>query len=642
MRKLAVTAVLLLAACSLAPDMKVPDMHLPTAYKEGEKIEDGAWKTSDASAQIPQEKWWEVFGHATLNAWQEQAMKDNPSLEAAAQRVAQARAQAGIRESDLYPSVAAGVGPSRELPSAARFNGGGTPKPRTTYDINGTITYEVDVMGRYSGRLNAAEKDAEAQQNLQRAAQLMVQADVAQTYFTLLAQNSEVDLQQKIIAVQQEQASLAKKRMEIGEASDLEVAQADATLAASQSDLAALELERAQTLHRAALLLGTTPPVLPAPEDTLKGAPLAIPAGLPSSLLERRPDIKAAEDAIAAANERIGVARTGYFPIISLTANGGLSSTSLSDLFNWSSRTWLLGPLAGTMITAPIFEGGKLAATLASTKAVHQEAVANYRAAVLQAFKEVEDNLAATTQLSKATADRETALNAAKRANRIARERYKNGDISYLEKIEADRIWHLANKALVQTRGQHYVATVQLVRALGGLWQSPASEAPQPSTSPESFETTSPKAKALTTPKKSGLKDLPQKPKHKAKHTKKRHADKRESKPEKLQNTPAQETITTAPVTLMDEDPATLPPPSAVDQKPSSLPAGRGLKPLPAKGTEASDATPQTLPAELPFKRTTVHKKHTQNHPARTSAKKLHRHVIKYSERQKSAKPKRR
>lgn len=480
--------VVSLTACDLSPDYTLPTISMPSFFKEDSTeviadvapATDGKWKRFDEKAQIDEFAWWRMFEDKQLDALMEQAMKDNPSLAAAIERVVAARAVSDTAFAPLLPSVGVGFGPERQLSSAAAINANLPPnaqavtKPFTLYTARGTISYDLDLFGQNRGRARAAEADADAQLANYRAARLALQAELAQNYFRVAALRAEDAFLKQTIAARQMSLDLITKKYAAGGVDALVLSSAQSELAANAFESAAVAQSRAVAEHALATLLGMVPSELKLETAALFKAPPRIPAGLPSSLLERRPDIKRAETLIAAANERIGVARGGYFPDISLSASGGFVSGGLNDLFRWSSRTWSIGPLAGTILTQPIFEGGKLVAAKAQTNAVYQEAVANYRGSVLTAFREVEDQLSAVQTGVTQSKNTRDGLAAATRAHQVARDRFDAGYSSRLEFLDAQRSLLAAKRLSIQSRGQHYIDTVQLVKALGGSWQKPA------------------------------------------------------------------------------------------------------------------------------------------------------------------------
>lgn len=487
-RLLLCVTLMLLCACDLSPEMKLPDIAMPSLFKEDvaqetatvEPATDGKWKRLDDKAQIEEFAWWRMFKDANLDALMERAMKDNPSLEAALARVEAARGLADNRAADLYPAISVGVGPERTRPSAAAQEPNlpaGTPpntKPYTLYTARGIITYDLDLFGRNRNRAKAADEDAKAQASDYRAARLSLQAELAQTYFRLSALKKEEALLKRTLATREESLKLTKAKVDVGASDSLALSSAEAELATVQADAEQVRDARARAENALAAMVAVAPSELKTEFSELKATPPSVPVGMPSSLLERRPDIQRAGEAMAAANARIGVARTGYFPEISLSAAGGLVAGDLGELFKWSSRTWTIGPMAGTMLTQPIFEGGRIAAAKAEADGNFKAAVADYRTAVLQAFREVEDQLSGLQSANTRMKAAQNGLAAATRAHKVAGERYKVGYSSHLEYLEAERSKLAAERAHIQVRGDQYISTIQLVRALGGSWQRPA------------------------------------------------------------------------------------------------------------------------------------------------------------------------
>lgn len=510
-----------LTGCDLAPEFKLPDILVPNAFKEDKSLDavdvapatDGKWKRFDEKAKIDEFAWWRMFNDEALNALMEQAMKENPSLEVAINRVVSARSVADTREADLYPSISAGIGPERSKQSPAAQEPNMPPgttavvKPYTLYRANGTITYELDLFGRNRGRMRAAAADAEAEENNYRAARLTLQTDVAQTYFRVASLKAEKAILTEALAAREKALEITRAKRDVGAIDDLAFASMEADVANVRADAAAVAQSLAVAEHALAVLMGVPPSEFQIQTTELNGVPPTIPAGIPSGLLERRPDIKQAEQQIAAANERIGVARTGYFPDISISAMGGFVAGDADDLFKWSNRTWMIGPLAGTVLTQPIFEGGKIAAARAQTEADYAGAVANYRLAVLTAFREVEDQLSGLRNAAVQQQATEDSLAASTRAYEVAEARFKVGYSSYLDYLEAQRNYLAAKRAKTQTRGNQYILTVQLVKALGGSWQ--AMSVPENTAVPAELPAELPKAEEAPTMEEPPAADLP-------------------------------------------------------------------------------------------------------------------------------------
>ena len=479
-------ALLVVAGCSLAPTYEKPDVNAPAAYKEAPVAsvattgtqagtsdgEPGTWKTAQPSDQIPRGEWWTVFDDATLNDLERQAADANQNLKAAAARVKEARAVNETARSALYPSVDAGFGPTREkLSAASQLEPDGTNVPQQTlWRAQASASYEVDLFGRVSDSVKASNADAQQSEALFRSVQLALQADVAQNYFNLREYDAQRDVYQRAVVLRQEAVKLVQRKFDDGDTSELDLARAKAELATAQSDQMGVERQRAETEHALAVLLGKTPAEFSLAPNPIQPVRVEIPPGLPSALLERRPDIAAAERAMSAANSRIGVAKAAYFPSLSLTGTGGFESATLADLFKWSSRAFLLGPLAGTALAVPIFDGGKRKGNLADARAVYEEDTAKYREQVLVGFQEVEDSLSDLRVLRDQTQVQDEAVKDTTRAADISRKQYTEGAINYLDVIDAERSVLQSQLADVELTGTQAVSTVHLIRALGGGW----------------------------------------------------------------------------------------------------------------------------------------------------------------------------
>ncbi len=478
-RGLGVTALLaalmVLAGCSLAPTYKTPDAAAPAAFKEAPVLtpqEAGSWKQAQPSEDIARGEWWKVFGDAQLNDFETQALAANQNLKAAAARLKEARAIQQTVRSQLFPTIGTGFGPAREQLAPGSFgvvNDVGT-QAQTVWTAQANASYEVDLFGRVASSVNAAKADTQQSEALFRSVQLALQADVAQNYFTLRELDAEVDVLNKTVTLRSQELDFVQHRYDAGDVSELDLAQAKAELDSARSDAMTLVRQRAASEHSLAVLLGKAPADLTVAANPLTPVDIKIPPGLPSSLLERRPDITAAERAMAAENARIGVAKAAFFPSLSLTGSAGFESGSLADLFMWSSRTFLLGPLSGTSLNLPIFDGGLRTGNLANARAKYEEDVANYRQQVLVAFQEVEDNLVNLRVLQEQTKVEDAAVDASARAAHLSRVQYEDGSVNYLSVIETERTLLEARRSAVQLEGVRAVSTVNLIRALGGGW----------------------------------------------------------------------------------------------------------------------------------------------------------------------------
>ncbi|PPB83742.1 NodT family efflux transporter outer membrane factor (OMF) lipoprotein [Mycetohabitans endofungorum] len=282
-------------------------------------------------------------------------------------------------------------------------------------------------------------------------------------------------LKARTVALREQALQLVQHRFDEGDISELDVARATSELATARSDAITLAQLRAVSEHSLAILLGKPPAQISLAPRPLEPVTVQIPAGLPSALLERRPDIAAAERAMAAANARIGIAKAAFFPSLTLTGAGGFESASLGDLFRWTSRTFLLGPMVGTALTMPLFDGGARSANLANARAKYEEDVVNYRQQVLVAFQEVEDNLANLRILTDQIQAQNDAVQASGRVAQLSRAQYREGSVNYLDVIDSERTVLQSQRAAVQLTGAQAVYTVNLIRALGGGWDAPTS-----------------------------------------------------------------------------------------------------------------------------------------------------------------------
>jgi multidrug efflux system outer membrane protein len=300
--------------------------------------------------------------------------------------------------------------------------------------------------------------------------QLALQADVAQNYFELRQLDSDQDLYRRTVELREEALKLVQRRFNEGDISELDVSRAKNELASAQADAVGVARRRAASEHALAILLGKAPADFAFKETPIVPVAVKIPAGLPSALLERRPDVAAAERAMAAANARIGLAKSAYFPKLDITGAFGYEASTLGDLFLWSSRTFLLGPFAGTALTLPLFDGGRRAAGVQQARAQYDEQVANYRQQVLVAFREVEDNLADLRLLDDQIRAQDAAVNASRRSATLSRTQYQEGEVAYLDVIDSERSVLQSQLQANQLTGAQAVSTVNLIRALGGGW----------------------------------------------------------------------------------------------------------------------------------------------------------------------------
>ena len=468
--------VALLAACSVEPTYKRPDVDTSAAFKEAPVIsaqDAGTWKPAQPADDAHRGEWWRIFGDPTLNDLEQQAAAANQDLKAAAARVQQSRASLQAARSDWFPKLDAGFGPTRETlsPASQFLPQSSGPETTTLWRAQGTVSYETDLFGRVGSNVNATQADAQQSEALFRSVQLALQADVAQNYFQLRELDTDQDLYRQR-ALRENTLKLIQRRFNEGDISELDLAQARNELASARADAVGVARQRAASEHSLAILLGKAPANFSFPETPLAPVTARVPPGLPSALLERRPDVAAAERAMAAANARVGLAKSAFFPKLDITGAAGFESATLGDLFMWSSRTFLLGPFAGTALTLPLFDGGRRKANLAQARGVYDEEVAQYRQQVLVAFKEVEDNLSDLRLLDDQIEAQDDAVNASQRAAHLSQTQYQEGQVSYLDVIDSERQVLQTQLQASHLEGTQAVSTVNLIRALGGGWGS--------------------------------------------------------------------------------------------------------------------------------------------------------------------------
>jgi multidrug efflux system outer membrane protein len=469
---LVAVAGVLLAGCAVGPDYKRAEATatMPGAYAGATN----EWKRAEPQAGRPKGNWWEMFGDAELNRLETNAVAANQQLKAAVAAFDQARALTDVSRSGLFPHFDFSPSATRQGDSLNRpINGKRAGKSQTfsfnTFTAPIDLTYEVDLWGRVRRSVESARSQEQASLDDLETVKLGIQAEVATDYFTLHALDAQTALLRTDIEVFQKSLELTQNRRNGGVATDLDVAEAETVLKTTQAELPGTLLQRAQFEHALAVLTGQPASTFSVSERVLEITPPIIPAGLPSALLERRPDISAAERRMAAANASIGVAKAAFFPTILINGMGGFESLNAGTVFNWQSRFWSLGP----SLTLPLFEGGQNVANLRAARAAYDGSVANYRQTVLTAFAEVEDNLAGQNFLSRQYDAEDAALGAARKQLEIANNRYKAGLVTYLDVAIAQNTELGVESTTVQLRGQQLAAAVALVKSLGGGWQNP-------------------------------------------------------------------------------------------------------------------------------------------------------------------------
>jgi multidrug efflux system outer membrane protein len=455
-------AALVLAGCaSTSTFTPAAAPAAPAAFKE----DGGARFTNVGPAEAqPRGAWWAVFADPVLDDLVQRAAASNTDLQQAAARVVAARALLRDAQADLLPQVGAQVGASR---ATIQPGLGAAPGQAANLGSSGlTASWEPDFFGKLGQSRNAAKLDAQASEAALQSTRLVVQSDVAQAYFELRALDAEREIVRQTVAAYADTLRLTERRYAAGDVAELDLARVQAEVAATHSQALALDRERALHEHALAVLLGELPTQFSLAPGDWAGALPGVPAGIPGTVLARRPDVAAAQLAMQAAEARAGVARLAWFPDVALTANGGYASTDIGDLFKWSARAWGVGAL----LSLPVFDGGRREAGVQTANAQWDIAAAAYREQVLGAFRDVEDQLASLRLLADQAGAQKVAVDAATRATVLSDARYRNGLVSQLELLDARRS-ELANRRVaVQVRAAQYQATVGLIKALGGGW----------------------------------------------------------------------------------------------------------------------------------------------------------------------------
>jgi outer membrane protein, multidrug efflux system len=454
-----------LSACSFAPAYKIPtSAPAAAAYQES-----GDWKAAEPLDSATRGSWWIIFQDPALDALESLAGDANQDLRAAYARLLQARAATRVARAELFPTLnAASIAiRSRTSENSPRFPLHTEPVGNN-FDVEADLSYEFDVWGRVRNALASAKANQQASAADLATLNLAIHAELATAYFSLRAEDAEIVLLDETVQDYARSLQLAQNLYNGGAAALTDVAQAQAQLETAHTQVADIRLQRAQSEHAIAVLVGQNPTTfhLDAAPLPVSLVPPSIDPGLPSNLLERRPDVAAAERRVAAANAQIGVARAAYFPVFSLTAAAGFDSTSASNWITAPSRFWAIGP-AGVL---SIFDAGRHRALTAQAKAAYEEQVADYRSTVLTAYQEVEDNLAALRQLQQESISEAAAAKATDTALKQAQYRYQAGLVTYLEVVTTENTSLQAQIAVVTIELRRLNSSVLLVKALGGGW----------------------------------------------------------------------------------------------------------------------------------------------------------------------------
>ncbi len=474
--------LILFKGCDKAPKYAKPSTPTPAAYKELAPDyfkETSDWKFARPNDGVIRGKWWEMFDDVQLSKLEEQVNLANQNIALADANFRAARAIVKESRSEYFPTVTTSPSIIVSRQSGAATHSNVSPgRQSVNYTLPFDASWEPDFWGRIRNTVIASASEAQATAADLQNVRLSVEAELAFDYYQLRSLDSEKRLLDSTIVAFQQQLELTRVRFQTGIASDEDVAQAETQLETTQAQATDLGIQRAQLEHAIAILTGQPPASFSIPfestEPTAKTQPPAIPVGLPSQLLERRPDIAAAERRVAEANADIGVTKAAFYPSLTLGASAGLESTSLATWFTWPARFFSLGPT----LTQTLFDKGRRKAATEAARAQYAATVANYRQTVLTAFQEVEDNLAALRILSRELDQQNAAVLSAQRALSLSTERYKSGIDSYLNVITAQATLLNNQRTAVNLQMQQMTASVQLIKALGGGWN--VSDLPTP------------------------------------------------------------------------------------------------------------------------------------------------------------------
>ncbi|WP_300759697.1 efflux transporter outer membrane subunit [Janthinobacterium sp.] len=455
---------LLLSACAVTRVAPPPPVTAPAAFKEDTPWQRGAGAA--ATAAIPDD-WWTLFGDPQLNALEARLVVGNENLKSLAAQLASARAAVEASRSALYPTLSVSAGATRDgNPAQTTGNGGSISNTANSMTLGANAAWEVDLWGRLSQASEGAQASAQASFDDLAAARLSAQSTLAQTYFSLRTSDAQLDLLTRSVAAYQRSLDLTLARYDGGVAARSDVLQAQTQLKSAQAQQADMAAQRATLEHAIAVLLGIPPSALEVAGVAGLPAVPPVPELLPSTLLERRPDIAAAQRRVAAAYAQIGVADASYFPALSLSASAGYRNTSLSNLVSAPNFLWSLG----SSLTEAIFDGGQRKLASAQARAAADQATSIYRQSVLTALQEVEDNLVLARRLQEEVAYQADAVAAAQRNLAITNDQYAGGTVSYLNVVTAQTAAYTSESSLLSVQNRQLAATAILLKNIAGRW----------------------------------------------------------------------------------------------------------------------------------------------------------------------------
>jgi NodT family efflux transporter outer membrane factor (OMF) lipoprotein len=458
---LVMTTAALLSACAVGPDYQRPDIATPGAYKEAPQAAAGWFPAAPADA-LDRGPWWQLFGDNELNALVAQVEVSNQNVAAAVAAYAQAQALVREQRAGLFPTISADG-------SAKRSGGGAAGGAANNFQAGLGASWAPDIWGALRRSVESAQAGAQASDADLAAARLSAQGELATNYFSLRDTDNELVLVRASVEAYDRALQITTNRYNASIAPRTDVLQAQTTLANARADLASLTAQRAQLEHAIAVLIGKAPADFSLAAADWKMAVPAVPLGVPSELLQRRPDIAAAERAVAQANAQIGIQRSAYFPSLTLSASAGNSASRVADLFGASTSLWSLG----LSVAQTVFDAGATRARVEQVEAARDAAVARYRQTVLTAFQAVEDQLSTTRSLAEQAELRRVASEAADLTEQQLLNRYKAGQVSYTDVVTAQASALSARRTLSQLAANRQASAIALIQALGGGWHAP-------------------------------------------------------------------------------------------------------------------------------------------------------------------------
>ncbi|MFQ1062890.1 efflux transporter outer membrane subunit [Bordetella trematum] len=471
---LSLAVTLMLAGCAVGPDYQRPEIDIGTAFKEAQAVE--GWKPAQPADTAARGQWWRIYGDNVLDALMQRLNEANQTIAQAEANYRQAQALVGVARAGFMPTVGSNAGVTRSGGGSSSGSGSSTRQ----YSLTGNVSWEADLWGRVRREVEASRADEAAGAADLAATRLSAQASLAQNYFQLRVLDEQKRLLEATVKAYERSLQLTRNRYEVGVVGKADVAVAQTQLESTRAQLVDLAWQRGQYEHAIAVLVGSAPSQFDLPATAFSQQVPAIPVGLPSTLLERRPDVAAAERRAASANAQIGVAQAAWFPDLTLSASGGFRHGQFAEWLTAPARFWSLGPA----LALTIFDGGAREARVASARAGYDAQAAAYRQSVLTALREVEDYLVQLRVLEQEQDVQRLALESARESLRLTRNQYESGLVDYLSVSVVETTALNNERSAISLMGNRLIASVQLIAALGGGWEGLAPAVPEPPVQP--------------------------------------------------------------------------------------------------------------------------------------------------------------